>query len=148
MSSDRSFWELIDLMYLAVNRHVVRQLRAAGFPDIRPAHGKVFENLDVGGTTVTVLAERAQMTKQAMGELVIDLEGRGYLQRVRDPQDRRAKLVVLTPRGEEAVRRAVTVLGDLHLRAERLVGGAHLRAAREVLDRLVQDLQTSPDDDP
>jgi DNA-binding MarR family transcriptional regulator len=48
---------------------------------------------------VSVLAERAQMTKQSMAELVRHLEAHGYVERVPDPHDRRAKLVQVTDRG-------------------------------------------------
>jgi DNA-binding MarR family transcriptional regulator len=45
------------------------------------------------GTTVSVLAERAQITKQSMAGLVRHLEQHGYVERRPDPRDRRAKLV-------------------------------------------------------
>jgi DNA-binding MarR family transcriptional regulator len=49
------------------------------------------------------MAARAQMTKQAMAELVHYLEGHGRVVRVPDPTDRRAKLVVPTDRGREVI---------------------------------------------
>ena len=42
---------------------------------------------------MSVLAERAAITKQSMAELVAHLERHGYVERVPDPTDRRAKLV-------------------------------------------------------
>ena len=42
---------------------------------------------DDTGTTVSLLAERARMTKQAMAELVRHLEAHGYVRRVPDPTD-------------------------------------------------------------
>lgn len=53
----------------------------------------MFQYLDDAGTTVSVLAERAQITKQSMAELVRHLEVHGYVERVPDPKDGRAKLV-------------------------------------------------------
>ena len=43
------------------------------------------------------------MTKQAMAELVRHLEVHGYVVRVPDPGDRRAKLVRPTDRGREVI---------------------------------------------
>src|ERR1044072_902838 len=63
----------------------------ARHPALRAAHGVVFQYLDDAGTTVTVLAERAQMTKQSMGELVRHLEDHGYVEGTPDPSDGRAK---------------------------------------------------------
>jgi DNA-binding MarR family transcriptional regulator len=82
--------------FIAVNDLVLARLAARGHTAIRPAHSAVFQYLDDAGTTVSLLAERAQMTKQAMAELVAYLEVHGYVTRTPDPGDRRAKLVLPT----------------------------------------------------
>jgi MarR family transcriptional regulator, temperature-dependent positive regulator of motility len=81
---------------------------------LRAVHTQVFDHLDPEGTRLTVLAERAGMTHQAMGELVTDLAGRGYLERVPDPADGRARLIRPTPAGKDELRRAATVLDAIH----------------------------------
>jgi DNA-binding MarR family transcriptional regulator len=86
---------------------LVERLRAGGFEDTTAAHHPLFENIDPGGTRLTVLAARAGMTHQSMGELVGALEQGGYVERLPDPSDGRARLVALTPRGRAAVRLAV-----------------------------------------
>ena len=88
--------------FLALTEQVHERLAEAGYPEIRPAHGTVFQFLDDEGTRVSVLAERAQMTKQSMAELVAHLEAHGYVERVPDPSDRRAKLVRATRRGRQS----------------------------------------------
>ncbi len=82
--------------YQASARGLTRHLRENGHPAIRPKHGAVFANIDREGTRATVLAERAGMGKAAMGELIGELERLGYVARQRDPQDRRAKIVLPT----------------------------------------------------
>src|SRR5436190_1632860 len=67
--------------------------RARGETGLRPKHGAVIANIDSGGTRPSVLAARAGMARPAMGELVDELEAAGYVQRVPDPDDRRAKLI-------------------------------------------------------
>ncbi|HLH69065.1 MAG TPA: MarR family transcriptional regulator [Candidatus Dormibacteraeota bacterium] len=79
-------------------------LRRAGHTSIRHKHGAVFANLDAEGTRPSVLAERAGMTKAAVGELVDELERLGYVQRRPDPSDRRAKLIVPTAAAHDVVR--------------------------------------------
>src|SRR6516165_9683186 len=65
---------------------------AAGFGDIRPGHRCVFGTIDPeNGSRLTELAERAQLTKQSVGEATSDLERLGYAERVADPGDGRAK---------------------------------------------------------
>ena len=123
MSSDtRSVWELIDAAYLAVNRCLIRDLHAAGYTDLRAAHGAVFEQMGAGATTVSAMAEGAQMTKQAMGELVEYLEASGYLVRVPDERDRRAKRVELTERGRVAAAVAWQGLATLSAKLDRHIG--------------------------
>jgi DNA-binding MarR family transcriptional regulator len=92
---------------------LVERLHAAGYHDHTAAHHPVFESIDREGTRLTVLAARAGMTHQSMGELVRTLERRGYLERRSDPSDGRATLVLLTRRGREAVRRAVAEIAEI-----------------------------------
>ena len=60
-----------------------------------------------------MLAERAAMTKQSMAELVAHLERHGYVERVPDPSDRRAKLVRATERGGEVYEIARQVVAEM-----------------------------------
>jgi len=82
------------------DRCVLSRLHAAGYPDLRPAHQSVFANLGAGAIRVSDLAERAQVTQQAMGKTLKELERRGYIVRSIDPQDKRAKAIELTAKGE------------------------------------------------
>ena len=65
--------------YLRLNDLVLVRLAEQGHGAVRPAHAAVFQYLDDTGTTVSLLAERARMTKQAMAELVRHLETHGYV---------------------------------------------------------------------
>ena len=94
----------------AALRQVVAGLAAADFGDVRPAHFTVFQHIPPEGIRLTALADAALMTKQSMGYLVDDLEALGYVERMPDPTDRRAKVVWLTARGravEETVRKVI-----------------------------------------
>jgi DNA-binding MarR family transcriptional regulator len=89
------------------------RLSAAGYADIRGAHGCVFGNLPPGGMRLTELASTAKMTKQAVGEAVTDLELLGYAERIPDPSDGRAKIIRLTERGSEAQRAGFRIIGEI-----------------------------------
>ena len=75
------------------------RLGKLGYEEIRPAHGCVFGNMRPHGVRLTDIADRARITKQSVGEIVSNLEDLGYVERIPDPEDKRAKLVRLTPRG-------------------------------------------------
>lgn len=104
---------LVRQLSRAMIDELTERLAAAGFSDMTASYHPVFENIDPGGTRLTDLAARAGMTHQSMGELVAVLERRGYLERRADPTDGRARLVCLTRRGRQLVRRAVQEISDI-----------------------------------
>jgi DNA-binding MarR family transcriptional regulator len=116
------------------------RLAERGHPDVRPPHGNVFQYLDDAGTRVSVLAQRAQITKQSMAELVAHLERHGYVERVPDPTDRRAKLVRATRRGREVYRVAREFVADLEAEWTARLGEAKMRQLRELLRELNEAL--------
>lgn len=92
---------------------LVERLGAAGYTDIRPAHRLVFAYIDADGTRLTDLAERAHVTHPSMSELVTGLVTLGYLERVPDPTDGRARLIRLTAEGRRVQRRAIEEIADI-----------------------------------
>ena len=122
------------------NARIAARLAERGHPDVRPPHGNVFQFLDEGGTRVSVLAERAAISKQSMAELVAHLEGHGYVERVPDPSDRRAKLVRSTPRGSEVYEIAREVVVEMEVEWTRRVGARRMRELRATLERLNENL--------
>ena len=121
-----------------VVRRVSVGLAEAGFDDLRPAHTAVFQHIEAGGSRLTELAERAQITKQSMGYLIDYLEQRGYLERRRDPSDRRAALISLTDRGWEQVRAALRIIATVEDEWSRGLGQPRMEQLRELLGDLRQ----------
>lgn len=83
----------------AMEFRVFAALAEAGFSDLSIAQGRVAARIGPGGSRVTDLAEQAGVTKQTAGYLVDQLERAGYVRRVPDPTDARARLVQLADRG-------------------------------------------------
>lgn len=127
--------ELIDRTYHGINRAVAAGLGRAGYRDIRPSHGAVFELIG-DGARVSDMAQRAGMSKQAMGELVAALEAAGYLKRRPDPSDRRARIAHLTPKGHRAVCAARNVLSEIYRPWQDQPGPAGLSTLRHALEQL------------
>ncbi|MFM6993447.1 MAG: MarR family winged helix-turn-helix transcriptional regulator [Rhodoferax sp.] len=63
------------------------------------AHWHISRHLPPEGARLTELAQRAGMSKQAMGTLVNQCEAWGMVQREPDPLDARARRVCFTPTG-------------------------------------------------
>lgn len=122
--------------YIGLNHRMIERLAERGHEVVRPAHGAVFQYIDDTGTPVARLAERAQMTKQAMAELVAHLERHGYVTRTPDPADRRAKLVIPTSKGREVFEIARELVPEIEQEIDRLLGARRAAALRSDLEAL------------
>jgi DNA-binding MarR family transcriptional regulator len=126
-----------------VNRHVVEGLHARGYADLRSTHTTLLSNIDLAGSTVTVAADRAGITKQAMGRLATELEGAGYIRVQGDPNDARARVLRLTKTGKKLMLDSLEVMAELELRYARSVGRDQLadmlRGLAAFVERTEQD---------
>jgi DNA-binding MarR family transcriptional regulator len=127
---------LLFIPYRAMESRVFAELADAGFTDFTVAQARVMQRIGPNGTRLTELAEQAQVTKQTAGFLVDQLERTGYVERVPDPTDGRARLVCVTARGALAATHANAVVARVeaewaeHLGSRRM---AQLRHALTVL---------------
>jgi DNA-binding MarR family transcriptional regulator len=110
------------------------RLRERGYPDVRLAHSALFAHIDPEVRRSSELAERAGMTKQGMGQLVTDLEKKGYVERVEDPADGRAKLVRL--KGRRHVRDAREIIDEIEEAYALRLGDGRLETLRAILTDL------------
>lgn len=124
-----------------VEQRVSDALVAAGYDDLSPAMARAAARLTDDGIRITDLADQARITKQSASVLVDQLERAGYVERVPDPADARARLVMIAPRGREAQRiarreeRAIEREWTRHLGAERMAALQDaLVALREITD--------------
>jgi DNA-binding MarR family transcriptional regulator len=108
-------------------------------PRVRSAHAAVFVHMEHEGIRLTRLAEKAMMTPQAMGELVDGLEKLGYLRRIPDPTDRRAKLIVFTDQGDGALKVAFEAIADVERRLAELLGRKALDDLQVALERIIAE---------
>jgi DNA-binding MarR family transcriptional regulator len=103
-------------------------------------HGLVFQVLHGSGKTSSELAEQLGVTKQAAGQIIDDLEGRGYVERRQHPAGGRRKLVVLTPQALEHLRVAGTVLRELEGQLSKQLQEAGLKVPRAELAGIINAL--------
>ena len=112
-------------------------LREEGYGDLRPMHLLVIERLSISGTRGTELAETVGLTKQATGQILDRMAALGYVERVRDPADGRAKIVQLTDGGRQAARilRSNAEATDAYW--SEVLGAARYRQLRSALASLI-----------
>ena len=127
------------LMFIASRAAADRIFRAvheAGFDDITIAQSRLMMGLDPEGTRLSVLAERAQIAKQTATALVDKLERAGYVERVADPTDGRARLVRMTARAKSAIPHARAEEQRIEEEWRAHLGDKRMKQLREALTEL------------
>jgi DNA-binding MarR family transcriptional regulator len=112
-----------------------------GHIHIRRAHTALFPHIDLAGTRITELAERMGISKQAVSQLVDDLEALDVLARVPDPEDARAKRVVFTERGRRGLLEGLLVLRTLEEELTERIGNDSMTALRTALLAIHDELE-------
>lgn len=134
--ADPNVGVLMFVAHRAMEERVLTALRAAGFDDVTLAQGRVFARIGDDGTRLTDLAEMAQVTKQTAGFLVDRLADAGYVERVPDPTDARARLVRIAERGRVAQACAARAVAEVEAEWEAHVGVDEMARLRSVMGRL------------
>ena len=112
---------------------------AAGFADLGRSDGVVFRSLAIRPMTVSDLAGHLEISKQGAGQIIDDMERRGYVEREPDPGDRRARLIRLSERGQQALANA----RRFHRSYERRLARAHGRDAVATLRAMLEAIAGS-----
>ena len=127
------------LMFIASRAAADRIFSAvhdAGFDDVTIAQSRLMMGIDAEGTRLSALADRAQIAKQTATALVDKLERAGYVERVPDPSDGRARLVRMTPRAEAALPIARAEEARIEAEWEAHLGPERMGQLREALTAL------------
>ena len=127
----KPFQQLVDEIH--------EDLAMEGYPEIRPAHGVVFQFIGKEGVRLTELAAKAQMTKQSMSYLVEYLEKEGHVERAPDETDNRAKLFRLTKKGWKVVDIAEKAISNFETKCKKKMGAQRYNQ----LVSLLKELDTS-----
>ena len=129
-----------------VNERGLGRVRERFGVPVRPAHASLFPHIDLGGTRLVELARRVGTSKQAVGQLVDELEQMGVLTREPDPEDGRAKLVSFTPRGRQSLLEGLAVLGEIEAELQARLGPRRTKALQSGLLALLDVLEPNEPD--
>jgi DNA-binding MarR family transcriptional regulator len=126
---------LMLIAYRAMDERVISAMRDAGY-NLTVAQARLAQRIAEDGSRLVDLAEQAQVTKQTASILVTALEREGFVERVPDPTDGRARLIRFTVEGQAAAERAREVVMSVEQEWNEYLGPRLATALREALTSL------------
>lgn len=122
----------------AYSERALALLEHYGHQGLTLFHTTLISHLDIEGTQISTLAERAGMTKQAMGQIAKELEDRQYIRRVPDPHDKRAVLLKFTESGRQFLQDAYQVKQMIEAEYIQVLGDNGMQELKTLLRLLVE----------
>jgi DNA-binding MarR family transcriptional regulator len=127
---------LLLIPYRYTEDRMFRAVQDAGFDDWTLAQCRVFQRIAPEGSRLMDLADQAQVSKQSASVLVDQLERLGYVRRVPDPTDGRARLIVIEERGRRAVEVATATVDGILSEWKAYLGTRNFTLLHQILDQL------------
>lgn len=87
------------MAFSAVISDLHRRLADAGYGDLRPVHGYIFQRIAGYGATSAQIAAHLGITRQSTQQILDELQQADYIRREPNLEDARSKLVALTAKG-------------------------------------------------
>jgi DNA-binding MarR family transcriptional regulator len=119
-----------------------------GHRQLRPSFGPILSTIWDEGRTLSVIAGELGISNQACSQVANLAERAGYLERRPNLEDRRSKLVTLTPRGRELVQRGIRIILETETEYVALVGLRRYRRFTSSLAALYRGLDLPAHVDP
>jgi len=138
---------LLGVVWQWVRDQLYAGVVAAGYDDLNAAHVGLWRYPGLEGLRPSQLADRRGITKQSVNDLLGYLEQHGYLLRVPDSVDRRARVIRLTPKGWRLQKTIYAEAASAQLRIEEILGPrryAQLHSSLELLTERLADSLAVP----
>lgn len=131
-----------DLSFLSrdLSRGLMAKSAAKGHKGLKLNWDTVFLNLDFrDGSRIVDLAQANGLTKQAMSQIVAEIEKQGYIVKQEDPEDGRAKKIALTARGKQLIQDSMCAYDELEAEYQALIGAEKLAQLKAIAAELVEN---------
>ncbi len=124
--------------FRAFENELAQMLDSKGFTDVTTGNFNIFRHLNPEGMHLSELAKDAQISKQAIGKMVKDLEYKGYVELIPDKIDARAKYVHLTIKGQKLIDLAITIVSDMEDNYQSLLGKKNYQKLRQSVSQICE----------
>ena len=122
---------LINLLFKSfrtLQKVILPALASRGHSEIGLSETRLLLSIGTTGLGINRLAELTGSSRQYVSRLVHELEGKGYLQAVRDPSDARASVIGLDEKGLRYVEDLREVKKEIDTRTLQALGQERLQA--------------------
>jgi DNA-binding MarR family transcriptional regulator len=135
---DQTLYRLLVRASRAETTTTLERTHQRGYTDISLSDTNLLANLDTEGTSISALARRAGVTRQAASQQIAALERAGYIERSSSDTDGRAVIIVQTRRGRALLEDALDIVEDLEAAYAEHLGQARLEDLKETLSSLLK----------
>lgn len=137
---------LLDEVHVGFDRLALGYLRDAGYPNTKSAHTHVLRTMRIEGDSITHMAQKAGISKQAMSKLVASFEAEGLLE-WRGIENSGMKLVHATERGRHMLAVGLQALRQAELDYFEALSEAEREKLRDLLKRAAAVASSDLDDE-
>ena len=140
---DQTLYRLLMRASRAEATATLAAIQEQGYSDVSLADTALLSNLDTNGCTVTALARRAGVTRQAASQQVAALERSGYVRRHGSDADARAVIVIQTSRGRALLKHALIIVRGLEQGYASIIGADQYATVKAILTQLLEQVDPS-----
>jgi len=124
--------------FRAFENELAQILGSKGFTDVTPGNFNVMRHLNPEGMRLSELAKDAQISKQAIGKMIGELEQKGYVELIPDEMDGRAKYVRFTNRGRKLIDLAINIVSEMENNYQSLLGKKGYNKLRQSISHIYE----------
>lgn len=127
--------QLVGRADLWLKKKLLAALEAGNHHGLSQSDVLMLANLNCGRTYPSEVARRIGVTRQAVYKMLKNLEYKGIISLDLDTERRNSKVIVITPKGEELIRKAVEILEDIESELRAQLPPGSVDQLREILEQ-------------
>ena len=113
-----------------------QRLDNLGYEGLNLSFASILSRISFSGSRLVDIAEVNGMSKQAIGQLANEIEELGYIKRIPDPHDGRAKNLVFTELGQRLIQDSVEAVEEIEQEFAALIGEDKIAELNSILTEL------------
>ncbi len=138
---EASIPRLVFALDMFAREYIVNAIQQRGHDRVSLGHGVLLRNMDLEGSPLSVVAQRAGISRQAIAKTAAELAELGYVKTVTSPEDARVKIVKLTKRGVTLVTDVIEIYEEIEAALREVIGRSKLETMRSTLRKLGRELE-------